>query len=45
MAKTDSKATAPVTDPAAPPADAYDPQVQERLWRVSLELTGAPEPP
>lgn len=24
--------------------DAYDPAVRERLWRVSLELTGAPEP-
>ena len=26
-------------------ADAYDPQVRERLWRISLALTGAPEPP
>jgi NAD(P)-dependent dehydrogenase (short-subunit alcohol dehydrogenase family) len=25
-------------------ADAYDPGVRERLWRISLELTGAPEP-
>jgi NAD(P)-dependent dehydrogenase (short-subunit alcohol dehydrogenase family) len=24
--------------------EAYDPAVRERLWRVSLELTGAPEP-
>jgi NAD(P)-dependent dehydrogenase (short-subunit alcohol dehydrogenase family) len=25
-------------------ADAYDPGVRERLWRISIELTGAPEP-
>ena len=25
-------------------AEAYDPAVRERLWRISLELTGAPEP-
>ncbi len=25
-------------------AEAYDPAVRERLWRVSLQLTGAPEP-
>ena len=25
-------------------ADAYDPRVRERLWKISLELTGAPEP-
>ena len=25
-------------------AEAYDSGVRERLWRISLELTGAPEP-
>ena len=25
-------------------AEAYDPAVRERLWRISLEVTGAPEP-
>ena len=34
MAKTDSKATAPVTDPAAPPADAYDPDAVEAKWQA-----------
>jgi leucyl-tRNA synthetase len=34
MAKTDSKTTAPVTDPAAPPADAYDPQAVEAKWQA-----------
>ena len=33
MAKTDSKTTAPVTDPAAPPPDAYDPQAVEARWQ------------
>jgi len=25
-------------------ADAYDRGVRERLWRISLDLTGAPDP-
>ncbi|HET9039387.1 MAG TPA: class I tRNA ligase family protein, partial [Gemmatimonadales bacterium] len=34
MAKTDSKTTAPAPDPAAPPADAYDPQAVEAKWQA-----------
>ena len=34
MAKTDTKPSAPVTDPAAPPADAYDPQAVEAKWQA-----------
>ena len=34
MAKTDSKTTAPATDPAAPPPDAYDPQAVEARWQA-----------
>src|SRR5437667_11983190 len=36
MAKTDSKTTAPapMTDPAAPPAVAYDPQAVEAKWQA-----------
>ena len=33
MAKTDTKASAPVTDSAAPPPDAYDPQAVEAKWQ------------
>jgi NAD(P)-dependent dehydrogenase (short-subunit alcohol dehydrogenase family) len=29
---------------ASADASAYDPEVQHRLWKLSLELTGAPEP-
>ena len=34
MAKTDTKTTAPVTDPAAPPADAYHPEAVEAKWQA-----------
>ena len=46
MAKTDSKTTtpAPVTDPAAPPADAYDPQAVEARWQARWAEARTNEP-
>ena len=44
MVKTDSKRTAPVTDPAAPPADAYDPQAVEAKWQARWDERHTNEP-
>jgi leucyl-tRNA synthetase len=44
MAKTDSKTTAPVTDPAVPTADAYDPQAVEAKWQARWAERGTNEP-
>ena len=44
MAKTDSKTTTPVTDSAAPPADAYDPQAVEAKWQARWAEAHTNEP-
>jgi leucyl-tRNA synthetase len=44
MAKTDSKTTAPATDPAAPHADAYDPQAVEAKWQARWAEAHTNEP-
>jgi leucyl-tRNA synthetase len=44
MAKTDTKATAPVTDSAAPTPDAYDPQAVEAKWQARWDERHTNEP-
>jgi leucyl-tRNA synthetase len=44
MAKIDSKTTAPMTAPSAPPTDAYDPQAVEARWQARWAERGTNGP-